>query len=740
MSKPLVSASIAAPGFLGLNTQESSITLEDGYALEATNCIIDKYGRLGSRKGWELQSLGIGNFNNQGVAAHDIASAVNYISWLPIFPVGPYGTMNPALYQIKFKDFHGVEIGETIEISAMPGIALPIEGPASPGQMATYGPWTTLPAGETTYTFIAITEDILQAVDTVSWLYNVNIRNYLSATPNAKILVPVPPVPYLRGSHRHVYTSGTEHIITWGVQNSSARQEYDFGFYRFTPGGNGLFTPVITATGNPITEKDFTAATLNNKAFFFQENYRPMEYLSNGQMIDVESNFASYTDPATSSAFADAAAYRAHIPQAGVSLSAYGRIWCARTASDKTTLYFSDLLDGSNWVGGSAGSLDTETILVNGGDEITGLGAQNGQLIVFFKNSIIVLADNAGSSSFDPAQLRLVEVINRVGCVAKDSIQNTGSDIIFLSEDGLRSLGRVIQEKSLPMRDLSANVRDDLVQDVRGQPLNDIKSVYSEDNAFYLLLLPSYDKVYCFDTRQTLQNGALRTTIWDNQTQGSMLATPNEVYFTGTYGFAKYTGYTDNNENYYLKYYTNYFDLGNPNQIKSVKKLGATVIGGSGQDFILKVGFDYEDAYRSFPSQLTTVSLAEYGTAEYGLANTVVASSQSSSTISINSSTHYTVDFSTTPTITYSVPLSVWLDSDTYYYTNDDGTRTNTTIYTNPSHYATEYTLGTVSSGPVKLSVGGSGSVLQIGFETDISGNEISIQKIDVYAKQGRIV
>ena len=82
----------------------------------------------------------------------------------------------------------------------------------------------------------------------------------------------------------------------------------------------------------------------------------------------------------------------------------------------------------------------------------------------------------------------------------------------------------------------------------------------------------------------------------------------------------------------------------------------------------------------------------------------------------------------------------MWLDADTYYYTNDDGTRTNTTIYTNPSHYATEYSLGTVSSGPVKLSVGGSGSVLQIGFETDISGNEISIQKIDVYAKQGRIV
>ena len=52
MTKPLQSASIAAPGFFGLNTQESGITLESGFALQANNCVIDKFGRLGARKGW----------------------------------------------------------------------------------------------------------------------------------------------------------------------------------------------------------------------------------------------------------------------------------------------------------------------------------------------------------------------------------------------------------------------------------------------------------------------------------------------------------------------------------------------------------------------------------------------------------------------------------------------------------------------------------------------------------------
>jgi len=66
MTAPLVSTSIAAPGFYGLNTQESSITLESGFALVADNTIIDKYGRLGARKGWRYVTSGSSNINLKG--------------------------------------------------------------------------------------------------------------------------------------------------------------------------------------------------------------------------------------------------------------------------------------------------------------------------------------------------------------------------------------------------------------------------------------------------------------------------------------------------------------------------------------------------------------------------------------------------------------------------------------------------------------------------------------------------
>jgi len=52
MYAKLLTTTIAAPGFKGVNTQDSSVTLEEGFATIANNCVIDKFGRMGARKGW----------------------------------------------------------------------------------------------------------------------------------------------------------------------------------------------------------------------------------------------------------------------------------------------------------------------------------------------------------------------------------------------------------------------------------------------------------------------------------------------------------------------------------------------------------------------------------------------------------------------------------------------------------------------------------------------------------------
>ena len=507
MSKPLQSASIAAPGFFGLNTQESGITLESGFALQANNCVIDKFGRLGARKGWQFL---------------DEVTGVN-----------------------------------------------------------------------------------------------------------------------LQGIHRFVDIDAQEYFGVWSNDT----------FYIYQ---NGTLNEAPYNGTQTLTEGNWQAVTLNDSAYLFQAGYEPLYFDEpNGTIEDI----SGHPDASGTA------------PQGNVALSAYGRLWTASTATNKTTLYWSDLLNGPRWNSGTAGSLDISGILVYGNDEIIALGAHNGFLIVFCKQNIIIFGDTDNNQQYlDPTTLQLVEVISGVGCIARDSIQNTGTDILFLSESGLRSLGRVIQEKSTPMRDLSKNVRDDLVQLLEAETNSKIKSAYSEGNAFYLLAFPTTRQVYCFDMRQPLEDGSARVTIWNNMDFTAWNAWENEVYMTHKDGLAEYRGYQDNGESYRMVYFTNYFDLGNASQIKLLKRLAITVIGATGQDFVVKSGFDYSDVYNNYPLTVRQATTYEYNIAEYNEA---------------------------------------------------------------------EYTGGNLVDN-VRVAGSGSGSVMQLGFEADLNGGALSIQKMDIYVKQGR--
>ena len=345
---------------------------------------------------------------------------------------------------------------------------------------------------------------------------------------------------------------------------------------------------------------------------------------------------------------------------------------------------------------------------------------------------------SGGNYSLDPVKLQLVEVITGVGCVARDSISNTGNDIMFLSESGVRSLGRTIQEKSQPMRDVSINVRDTLVNQMARVDKEKIKGVYSDHFAFYLLAIPEEQTVWCFDTRGTLENGGARVTRWTGLNHTSWLAFDGALYMTNTQGVAEYKNYQDNGSKYSMQYYTNYFDFEMPNIIKIIKHLSATVIGSTGQKFVTKIGTDYNDIYSSFTFNVKEGISYEYNISEYGLTTTSSTGSQGASTVTDESNNHYTVDFSTTQTEIYNTEYKVWLDSDTYYYTFDDGTRTRTTLYVKSEDFASEYS-GAALIDNVRVPVGGSGFVIQLGFEAVINGGFLTIQQLSLYVKQGRL-
>ena len=235
---------------------------------------------------------------------------------------------------------------------------------------------------------------------------------------------------------------------------------------------------------------------------------------------------------------------------------------------NKYTLFFSDTLDGDDWTGGTSGSLDLTTVWPTGFDEIVAIREFNNFLVIFGKQSILLYS---GASA--PASMVLADVITGIGCIARDSVQDTGTDLIFLSDSGVRSLGRTIQEKSNPIGNVSKNVRDDIIQRT-GLETGNIKSTYSPENAFYLLFFPSSSLVFCFDMRGTLEDGSNRVTTWPStKILCGSIGSDGTVFLGTSKGINEYSEFLDDTSPYTMKYYTQPLAFGDPSRLKILKEL-----------------------------------------------------------------------------------------------------------------------------------------------------------------------
>lgn len=519
MSEALQTASISAPGFFGLNTQDSPLDLAAGFALVATNCVIDQYGRIGARKGWSRV-----NSSSGALGANDVG----------------------------------------------------------------------------------VIHELVQSDGTLTVLF-----------------------------------AGNNKLFKLDGSNAVSELTY----------GGGGTAPTITAS-------NWSCASLNGITYFFQTGHDPLIF-----------------DPAVSATtyrrVSEKTGYVATVPSANIAISAFGRLWTANTSTVKNAVYFSDLLAGHIWSTGTAGSLNVDRVWPNGPDEIQGLAAHNGFLIIFGKRQILVY-----QNATTPSTMSLSDTVGGIGCIARDSVQTTGKDVLFLSNSGVRSFARTIIEKSAPLGDLSKNVRNDLMDSLIGETLSSLKSVYSEKEAFYLLTLPTVTKeVYCFDTRVPLQDGSFRATNWDSIEPTALLSRRNGDLLIGKNGYiGKYGTYQDYTSSYRLQYYTNHADLGDANVTSILKRLKVVVIGGTNQYVTMKWGFDFSSNYLSDNALIPAQGVSEYGIAEYGANGVPVA----------------------------------------------------------------EYSNG-VALQTLSVSASGSGKIVQTGYESDISGAALSIQRIEIQSKNGKM-
>ena len=374
--------------------------------------------------------------------------------------------------------------------------------------------------------------------------------------------------------------------------------------YVISAGNNKIFTGTTTLTdatptGYTPTANNWKAVTLNDHVYLFQRDHEYVLGTDHGGSFVLEEHSAHSHATGTP-------------PEANEVLAAYGKLFVADVTGDKHTVYWSDTLNGHAWTGGTSGSLNVTTVWPTGFDEIVALSAHNGFLIIFGRKSILVY-----SGAESPATMTLTDTVEGIGCIARDSVQHTGKDILFLSDAGVRSFGRVIQEKSLPMRDISKNVRTDLMSLVALET-NPIKSVYSSDNAFYVLSLPDSNTAYCFDMRTPLEDGSQRVTTWSSLYPLSFAVLEDGTIYIGKdSGIVKYSGYLDGTEKYEMRYFSNPLDFGNTSNLKFLKKFNLTIIGGQSTPTTLNWGYDYTQNYTKQAFIFGTGTLAEYGIAEY---------------------------------------------------------------------------------------------------------------------------
>jgi hypothetical protein len=381
----------------------------------------------------------------------------------------------------------------------------------------------------------------------------------------------------------------------------------------FSTGNNKIMTGTTTLVdatpgSYTITANDWKIVNFNDKAYFFQRGYDPLVY-DNANGVRT---FTVANGGATNATF-----------KANEVVAAFGRLFIAGNATNDTIIYWSDLLDGNAFTGGSSGNIDVAKAWPNGADKIVALAAHNDFLIVFGEHSIIVY-----SGADSPASMAISDTVSGVGCIDRKTVQNIGTDLLFLSDDGLRSLGRVIQEKSLPITDASRNVKQDLIAKIANKTVP-ASSVYSPENYFYLLGLPDSNLIYCFDLRGRLANGSYRVTKWPSVDFKSFARDRDgTVYIGTTAGIGKYDGFDDNNSSYIFRYTSPGLTFGEPSKLKLLKKIRPTIIGGNNVDIVLSWTYDFSvqantSRFRVGSTNPAFFGVSEYTQAEYSLGDLI---------------------------------------------------------------------------------------------------------------------
>jgi len=670
MPSQLKSLVLRAPGIYGLSTEGEQVQASPEFAREANNVAYDAAGRLGNRKGFSSTSskyaLTLPNGTGANSITTDSASDAADTDALA-------AAQQPSESDTAPGTFPFTMVGGSLPPTAPRFVSATTAGSSDGSKTVTI---TGTDVTDTTVTEILT---LAGSASTVlgSQLFKTVTSATISAAPAANVELGVQASTELTITHTAhgravgdtVTLSGSADVD--GVAAAKINTSHtittivDANFYRIialdtvssggvTGGGTSIVAKLVGLQGYPDIEQLFqfnnssgnkliATATVSStrKIFKLDTPYTDFEDITGStspsgndwQFVNFNDKVIGARESNTmivytgSSNFANISAASGTVPDGRIVHSAFGRLWAqkADTGTGQNIIAYSALLDETHWSTGAGeiNVLGTAGAVATGYDELVAISSFDGFLVAFLRHSIVIY-----DSPEAPGSLAIEQVIQGIGCLARDSVQQVGDDIYFLSDTGVRSLKQVVfTANRVELKETSKIVRRDLVDDMTGGVASKIRSSYDPREGQYWLKSPA-GNIWVFNNHSLVDIQQPRITKYTNTDWYSFVYFEGETFLSYKGCIGKYHGYNDVDiatspptaKTYSCRWASNYADF-DTSKLKILKNVGVTVFGASGQKMTLDWDFDQGNATSNTTVEIKGAgSAAEWNAAEWGLA------------------------------------------------------------------------------------------------------------------------
>jgi hypothetical protein len=265
--------------------------------------------------------------------------------------------------------------------------------------------------------------------------------------------------------------------------------------------------------------------------------------------------------------------------------------------------------------------------IINVADEITGLTVFREQLIVFCKTSIFVLNGNS------VADFTLQPVSRDLGCVAPDTIQEIGGDIIFLGPDGLRLFSATDRIGDFSLGAVSKTIQSEMLDLISSGASGFTSTVIREKSQYRIFAFLSSGAI---EGAKGIAATQLQEGVVFNDLRGINAHVAHSeyeefdelIYFANNDGYVYQmeSGNTFDGTNIIASFATPFVPLNDPSVRKTIYKGTAYLKINGAFELRQTLQFDYAQAGSNQSSeQLDSSSSATvtYGSATYGASTSI---------------------------------------------------------------------------------------------------------------------